>query len=140
MKAWLLKKVYDLRAGVQPLELADVEKPFPSKAEILIKVSCCGVCHTELDEIEGRTPPQVYPVIPGHQVVGTGEKTGTAAGRFRQGDRVGAAWTFSACGVCNYCRAGLENLCAHFRATGRDANGGYADYMTISQKFTYRIT
>ena len=139
MKAWLLKKVYDLRAGVQPLELADVEKPFPSKAEILIKVSCCGVCHTELDEIEGRTPPQVYPVIPGHQVVGTVEKTGSEAVRFRQGDRVGAAWIFSACGVCNYCRAGLENLCAQFRGTGRDANGGYAEYMTISEKFAYRI-
>ena len=139
MKAWLLKTVFDLSAESDPLELADVAKPVPSKDEILIKISCCGVCHTELDEIEGRTPPLAYPVIPGHQVVGTVEKTGTEAVRFQQGDRVGVAWIFSACGHCEYCRAGLENLCLQFKGTGRDANGGYAEYITIAEKFAYRI-
>ena len=139
MKAWLLKSVFDLSKDSLPLVLADVEKPLPLKDEILIKVSCCGVCHTELDEIEGRTPPLVYPVIPGHQVVGTVEKSGADAVRFQRGDRVGVAWIFSACGNCEYCRVGLENLCTQFKGTGRDANGGYAEYMTVSEKFAYRI-
>lgn len=139
MKAWLITRTRDLRHETEPLRLAEVKTPEPSDDEILIRVSCCGVCHTELDEIEGRTPPPQFPVIPGHQVIGHVYKAGNNVKRFREGDRVGVAWIYSACGVCEYCRKGFENLCPYFRGTGRDANGGYAEYMVVNKKFAYAI-
>jgi propanol-preferring alcohol dehydrogenase len=139
MKAWLLNNVSDLNKEDRPLSLGEIPTPSPSSDEVLIKITCCGVCHTELDEIEGRTPPSSYPVIPGHQVVGRVESLGTDARKSKKGDRVGVAWIFSACGECEYCQAGLENLCDKFLATGRDANGGYAQYMKVSEKFAYPI-
>lgn len=139
MKAWQLKGVYDLTKDRSPLELAEVPIPVPSKYEILIKISCCGVCHTELDEIEGRTMPSRYPVIVGHQVVGLVEKIGEQVQRLQIGDRVGVPWIFSACGECDFCKRGFENLCVQFKATGRDADGGYAEYMVIHEKFAHPI-
>lgn len=138
MKAMLLDKVTDLKTDRNPLRLAEVGKPKPRADEILVKVKVCGVCHTELDEIEGRTPPPDFPVVLGHQVVGIVETAG-AAGRYRVDDRVGIAWIHSACGHCSLCTRGLENLCAEFRATGRDANGGYAEYTTVPEQFAYPI-
>jgi propanol-preferring alcohol dehydrogenase len=105
----------------------------------LIQVSVCGVCHTELDEIEGRTPPPRLPVVPGHQVIGRVVDNGFGARRFPIGARVGVAWIFSACGKCPHCLAGDENLCADFRATGRDANGGYAEFMTLPEAFAHPV-
>jgi propanol-preferring alcohol dehydrogenase len=102
-------------------------------------VSACGVCHTELDEIEGRTPPPELPVVLGHQVVGRIEKCGPGVRNLTVGDRVGVAWIFSTCGICDLCQSGKENLCSEFRATGRDANGGYAEYMTVSGDYAFRI-
>jgi len=102
-------------------------------------VSACGVCHTELDEIEGRTPPSAFPRILGHQVVGRVAATGPDVRDVRPGDRVGVAWIYSACRRCAYCRDGRENLCADFRATGRDADGGYAELMTVPSAFAYPI-
>lgn len=139
MKAWLLHYSSDLTKESRPLELTELPVPVPKLGEIQIKVSCCGVCHTELDEIEGRTPPVVYPIIPGHQVVGTIERLGSGAERFKIGDRVGVAWIFSTCGSCEYCTAGLENLCPDFLATGRDENGGYAEYMVVDERYAYSI-
>jgi propanol-preferring alcohol dehydrogenase len=139
MKAMLLPGVFDLRSQLDPLELVELPVPEPGEGEVLLRVSACGVCHTELDEIEGRTPPPNYPLIPGHQVVGRVEKLGPNAKRFQVGARVGVAWIFSACGKCQYCLSGQENLCAQYRATGRDANGGYADYMTVAESFAYPI-
>ncbi|NOZ62290.1 MAG: zinc-dependent alcohol dehydrogenase family protein [Calditrichaeota bacterium] len=139
MKALFMEKVIDLRQDKEPLTLRDVPIPEPAEKEILIKVSTCGVCHTELDEIEGRTPPPNYPMIPGHQVVGRVVNFGKNAARFKSGDRVGVAWIFSACGECEFCRSGQENLCPDFLATGRDANGGYAEYMVVPEKFAYPI-
>lgn len=139
MKAMLLHGVEDLSRNHSPLELADIPKPTPEKGEVLIKVLMCGVCHTELDEIEGRTPPESYPVVPGHQVVGTVEEIGNDVDQFNQGDRVGVAWIFSACGECYHCKEGEENLCKEFIATGRDKNGGYAEYMTVPADFAYPI-
>jgi propanol-preferring alcohol dehydrogenase len=138
------------RLEEMPLELREVPQPVPAAGEILIKVSACGVCHTELDEIEGRTPPPRLPVIPGHQVVGKvvaledARDTIRNVGHFghvpaRAGERVGVGWIFSACGHCEYCRTGQENLCSDFRATGRDANGGYAEYMTVPEAFAHPI-
>ncbi|NOY58690.1 MAG: zinc-dependent alcohol dehydrogenase family protein [Calditrichaeota bacterium] len=139
MKAMVLNKLTDMRENKNPLEPVDLPVPELGEKEILIKVSTCGVCHTELDEIEGRTPPPKFPVVPGHQVVGRVEKADAAVGSLKIGDRVGVAWIFSACGECQYCRAGNENLCPHFKATGRDANGGYAEYMSVPENFAYKI-
>lgn len=139
MKAWIIDRICDLTTDTAPLKLTELPKPVPASGELLIKVSVCGICHTEIDEIEGRTPPPVYPVIPGHQVVGIVAEANRTKSDIKVGDRVGVAWIFSACGECEYCRSGRENLCAGFRATGRDTNGGYAEYMTVPEGFAYRI-
>lgn len=139
MKAMILKETTDLRENKSPLELADIAAPVPNEGEVLIRISVCGVCHTELDEIEGRTPPPSFPRILGHQVVGTVEELGDKAGRFKIGDRVGVAWIYSSCGECHYCTEGNDNLCEDFKATGRDKDGGYAEYMTVSQNYAYLI-
>jgi propanol-preferring alcohol dehydrogenase len=139
MKAMVLNRLCNLKEERQPLALQDVPEPKPETNEILVKVAACGVCHTELDEIEGRTPPSQLPVILGHQAVGRVVESGNQAKRYRIGERVGIAWIHSACGQCTYCHAGLENLCREFRATGRDAPGGYAQYMTVPQNFAYEI-
>jgi len=139
MKAMVLKKIASIRENSSPLEQVDLPDPIPDHKEILVRVTACGVCHTELDEIEGRTPPPKFPVVPGHQVVGRVERNGDGAGRFKIGDRVGVAWIFSACGTCPHCLSGKENLCPDFRATGRDANGGYAGYMTVPEDFAHSI-
>jgi len=139
MKAMILKETTDLRENKSPLELADVTAPVPNEGEVLIRISVCGVCHTELDEIEGRTPPQSFPAILGHQVVGFVEELGDKADRFKIGDRVGVAWIYSSCGECRYCTEGNDNLCEDFKATGRDKDGGYAEYMTVSQNYAYTI-
>ncbi len=139
MKAMVLKKLCNLKENQTPLELMELPVPVPGDGEILLKVSTCGVCHTELDEIEGRTPPSQLPIIPGHQVVGRVEAVGSKVSDIKTGDRVGVAWIYSACGVCKFCLAGNENLCPSFEATGRDANGGYAQYMTVAESFAYAI-
>jgi len=139
MKAMVMHRVCDLREDRDPLELRDVLKPVPGKGEILLKISACGVCHTELDEIEGRMPPPRLPLILGHQVVGRVEGSGRGAGRYKDGERLGVAWIHSACGSCKFCRSGQENLCAGFLATGRDTDGGYAEYMTVGQEFAYPV-
>jgi len=139
MKAMVISKLVNLNDVPNPLELVDLPVPQPKADEILIKVETCGVCHTELDEIEGRTPPPILPVVPGHQVVGIVTDKGDATTRFQVGDRVGVAWIYSACGRCEFCLRGEENLCPEFRATGRDADGGYAEYMVVKEKFAYPI-
>jgi propanol-preferring alcohol dehydrogenase len=139
MKAMILKNISQYRKSWTPLEQTELPIPEPGRGEILIRVSACGVCHTELDEIEGRTPPPRFPVIPGHQVVGRVEKKGLEASEYEVGDRVGVGWIYSSCGQCRECREGRENLCSFFRATGRDANGGYAEYMVVSEAFACPI-
>ena len=139
MKAMVLKSISNIRENRTPLQLIDMPEPVPGEKEILIKVSACGVCHTELDEIEGRTPPPAFPIILGHQVVGKVAAIGRRVTKFRTGERVGVGWIFSACGHCSACLEGNENVCEEFRATGRDANGGYALLMTVSQDFAYHI-
>lgn len=139
MKAMVLNQLCNLMENKTPLEWMDLPTPVPGSDDILLKVSCCGVCHTELDEIEGRTPPPHFPVVPGHQVIGRVEAVGDRVQDVRVGDRMGVAWIFSACGECKFCTAGLENLCPQFRATGRDADGGYAEYMKVGRKFAYAI-
>jgi propanol-preferring alcohol dehydrogenase len=139
MKAMVLNELCSIEKNMTPLALMDLPRPVPGEYEILVRVSACGVCHTELDEIEGRTPPPRLPVVLGHQVVARVERMGSRATNFEAGDRVGIAWIYSACGKCKFCLAGNENLCQVFEATGRDANGGYAQYMTVPEGFAYGI-
>jgi len=139
MKAMILNKLCNLEEDQAPLELGNLPDPVPGEKEVLVKVATCGVCHTELDEIEGRTPPPRLPVVLGHQVVGRVEETGSKASTFKIGDRVGVGWIYSACGKCKFCLAGNENLCRDFKATGRDAHGGYAQYMTVLEDFAYPV-
>lgn len=139
MRAMILSQTGPFQAGDKPLTLTELPLPIPQANEVRIHISACGVCHTELDEIEGRMTPPRLPVVPGHQVVGTIDALGANVTRFQPGDRVGVAWIFSACGHCEFCQSGRENLCAQFRATGRDVNGGYADYMVVGEDFAYSI-
>ena len=139
MKAAVLEKMTSVRENPQPLSFVELPDPEPGEGQILVRVSACGVCHTELDEIEGRTPPSSFPFILGHQIVGVVEKRGPLALKFPEGRRVGIGWIASACGKCRYCRIGMENLCPDFKATGRDLPGGYAQYVTIAEDFAFPI-
>lgn len=142
MKAMLLRALGPVHEGSAPLTWADVPKPEPGPGEALLRVLVCGVCHTELDEIEGRTAPSELPRILGHQVVGVVEELVPAAGEaalLQIGQRVGVPWIYWACGQCEYCLSGRENLCVRFRATGRDADGGYAKYMKVPVDFAHPI-
>jgi len=116
-----------------PLVFKDLPVPQPGPEDILIKVSACGICHTELDQIEGRIVPPKMPVVPGHQVAGVVAQTGKNVTKFKKGDMAGATWFFSSCGKCRFCINGQENLCDEFKATGCHADGGYAEYMVISE-------
>ncbi len=136
MKAQLLTQISS--AEHRPLELVDWPIPQPQSGEILVKVAACGVCHTELDEIEGRIRPRL-PIILGHEIVGRVVALGSAVTRFKIGDRVGVAWIHSACGRCSFCKEGRENLCPEFEGTGCQANGGYAEYTVVSADFAYLI-
>ncbi len=133
MKAMLLREITSLKQNPTPLSFEEMEKPKLNEGEVLLRVTRCGVCHTELDEIEGRTPPAHLPVVLGHQVVGVIEEGEN------KGQRVGVAWIASACGHCQHCLEGNENLCSEFKATGRDINGGYAEYMKVRSEFVYPI-
>ncbi len=139
MKAMVLERICDLADNPAPLTATVLPVPQPAENELLLHVAVCGVCHTELDEIEGRTPPPHFPVVPGHQVVGHVAAVGRRVTGFSNGERVGVGWIYSACGRCTFCRGGNENLCAEFRATGRDVNGGYAEYMTVPAAFAVKI-
>jgi propanol-preferring alcohol dehydrogenase len=136
MKAMVLKKTVSIEE--LPLELVEMQRPEPGPKEILVKVLACGVCHTELDEIEGRLQAKL-PIILGHEIVGKVDRLGTGATKFKVADRVGIAWINSACGKCDFCRSDMENLCPEFRSTGCDAEGGYAEYTTVSEEFAYLI-
>ena len=139
MRAWVIEGVRNLEKEKEPLKLKEFDISEPGDKEILIKVFACGVCHTEIDEIEGRAKPSFFPVIPGHQIAGEVIKVGKKVKKFKPGDRAGAGWIFSACGKCEFCKKGLENLCPDFKATGKDAHGGYAEYFKISEDFAFHL-
>ena len=133
MRAMVLQSIVNLDDNSAPLALVDLPTPEPAAGEILVAVSVCGVCHTELDEIEGRTPPPQLPVIPGHEIVGRVAANGAGSSRFAAGARVGIGWIHSSDG------SDAENISTGFRATGRDANGGYAEYVTVPEAYAYPI-
>ena len=135
----ILNQQCSLNHRENPLALVELPDPKPDNKEILIKVTACGVCHTELDEIEGRILLGNLPIVLGHQVVGTITDCGSEVKKHKVGDRVGIGWIFYSCGSCEYCKSDKENLCPDFKATGRDINGGYAELMTINEDFAYPI-
>ncbi|MFO7720629.1 MAG: alcohol dehydrogenase catalytic domain-containing protein, partial [Gillisia sp.] len=135
----ILNKLTSFKENSEPLRLLEIPVPKPKKGEVLIKVGACGVCHTEIDEIEGRTPPAKFPVILGHQVVGRIVENGEGSQKYKLEDRVGVGWIYSACGKCCFCLEGNENLCDDFLATGRDVDGGYAEFMIARENFIFPI-
>ncbi|HEV2386326.1 MAG TPA: zinc-dependent alcohol dehydrogenase family protein [Candidatus Acidoferrales bacterium] len=137
MKACVLRSPAPIETN--PLEFTDAPLPQPAPGELLVRVGSCGVCRTDLHVIEGELPPRKSPVIPGHQAVGMVEALGDGARRFGIGTRVGIAWLHHTDGVCEYCRAGAENLCDHPGFTGYTVDGGYAQYLTVPESFAYPI-
>jgi propanol-preferring alcohol dehydrogenase len=133
MKAMVLDKIGIIGADSTPLRLKEVKIPEPQFGEVRLKIRACGVCHTELDEIEGRTAPSKLPVIPGHEVIGVIDKCGIGVAPSLSGQRVGVGWIHHSCG------GELENLSPDFTATGRDADGGYAEYMVIPEQYIFPI-
>ncbi len=122
-----------------PLRLEDVPKPSPGPGEVLIRVSVCGVCHTDLHIVEGDLPLHKKPVIVGHQIVGVVESVGPGVTQWKVGERVGVPWVHKTCGKCEFCRAGKENLCLDPLFTGWDVDGGFAEYAVAPADFSYPI-
>lgn len=137
MKAMVLETQAPIETS--PLELRDLPVPEPGPGEILVRVSMCGLCHTDLHEIEGDLPLRRSPLVPGHQIVGRVERLGPGVERPAAGERVGAAWLNRACGSCAFCRDGRENLCRTARFTGWDVDGGYAEYTVLPADFVYPL-
>ena len=133
MKAMLLRELAPLSESRVPLVFDDIPVPIPGDDEVLVRVEVCGVCHTELDEIEGRLPPSYLPIVLGHQVVGMIEQVGSQVRQLQLGQRVGVGWIHSSSGAED------ENLSPRFKATGRDTNGGYAEYVTVHARYAYPI-
>ncbi len=133
--------VVDKPAAIEsnPLTLADLEKPVPGPGEILVRVTACGVCRTDLHVAEGDLAPKHPRIVPGHEVVGVVEQSGLGCSRFGPGARVGIAWLRETCGVCAWCRRGRENLCPNARFTGWDHDGGYAEFATVREDFAYAV-
>jgi propanol-preferring alcohol dehydrogenase len=137
MKAAVLSKPAPI--DTSPLQIRDLPIPEPAANEIRVRVQACGICRTDLHVVEGELPPQIEHIVPGHQAVGVVDRLGTAAARFKEGDRVGIAWLRSTCGRCRYCTVGSENLCPQARFTGYHANGGYAEYAVVREDFAYAL-
>ncbi|HCV44301.1 MAG TPA: alcohol dehydrogenase [Bacteroidetes bacterium] len=122
-----------------PLTLTELSKPLPAEHEVLLRVHVCGICHTDLHEVEGDLRLPRLPLTPGHQVVGRIEQTGLSVTKWKKGDRVGVPWLYSTCGRCEFCQSGKENLCDNSRFTGFHANGGFAEYMVANEDFVYAL-
>jgi len=137
MKAMVLEKISQIED--KPLKLLELPLPVPKVKQVLVKVSICGICHTELDEIEGRLPPSKFPIVLGHEVIGKVEGLGPEVTKFKRGDRLGISWINWACGKCSFCLNNQENLCNEAKWTGKDVDGGYAQYTVVSEDFAYHI-
>jgi len=137
MHAQLLRAPAPVAAS--PLEWAELPDPQPGPRRIAIRVSACAVCHTDLHTVEGELIPPHLPIIPGHQVVGSIVALGPDAAGWSVGDRAGVFWLHDACGQCEFCRRGEENLCPHAEFTGLHRNGGYAEYILAQADFAIRI-
>jgi propanol-preferring alcohol dehydrogenase len=137
VRAWIVDRPGPV--GTDPLRLVERPVPEPGPGEILVKVAACGVCRTDLHLAVGELPPRRHGVTPGHEVVGTVTARGAGGTRFAPGDRVGIAWLRGTDGTCEFCRRGAENLCRAPLFTGWDADGGYAEFATVDERFAYPI-
>jgi alcohol dehydrogenase, propanol-preferring len=124
------------RGRVEPVTF---ERPAPGRSEVLIKVSACGVCRTDLHVVDGELPDAAIPIIPGHEIVGRVETIGADVTNHAPGDRVGVPWLGWSCGECEYCTSGRENLCPRARYTGYQINGGYAEYAVADASFCFPV-
>ncbi len=131
MRAW--------RAGPEGLDLVTAARPRPRRGELLVRVLACGVCRTDLHVVDRELPVHRRGVIPGHQVVGVVHGLGAGTVSSRVGDLVGVAWLHHTCGACRWCRSGRENLCPNAAFTGWDADGGYAEFVTVPEAFAYAL-
>jgi len=125
--------------GTGPLRLHEVPVPEPGSGQVLVRVRVCGVCRTDLHIVEGDLPLVKHPIVPGHETVGTVDRTGAGVRSVKEGDRVGIAWLQATCGQCEFCRNGRENLCARATFSGYHIDGGYAEYALVSEAFIYPI-
>jgi len=137
MRAMLLRAPAPVESD--PLEVVELPEPTPGPGELRLKVHVCGLCHTDLHEVEGDLPLPKLPVIPGHQIVGIVETRGDGARRFALGERVGVPWLHWTCRTCEACRRGEENLCEKARFTGYHVDGGYATHTLVPEAFAYRL-
>ena len=137
MRAWVLNSPGPIESG--PLKIAEVADPQPLAGELKIKVSACGVCHTDLHIAEGELKSGKLPITPGHQVVGVADAIGEGVKGFKLGERVGVTWLYSVCGECSFCRNGQENLCEQAKFTGLNFDGGFAEYMVSKADFAFHL-
>jgi len=128
-----------LEAAHSPLHLAQLRVPTPGAEQVLLKVSACGVCHTDLHILDGELAEPKLPLVLGHQIVGTVVQSGPNAQRFQNGERVGVPWLGGTDGTCRYCRRGQENLCDHPSFTGYHVDGGFAEYTLADERFCFSL-
>jgi propanol-preferring alcohol dehydrogenase len=137
VRAWVVRAPGPIDEG--PLTLVERPVPVPGPLDVRVRVAVCGICRTDLHLAEGDLAPHAADVVPGHEIVGIVDDRGTSATRFELGERVGVAWLRATCGACRFCRRGAENLCLGPRFTGWDADGGYAEYAVVDERFAYRL-
>lgn len=136
MRAQVLRESKPVKEA--PLELVDRPVPEPGRGEIRLRVQACGVCHTDLHLVQGDLPLPRAPIVPGHQIVGVVDATGPGCRR-RAGERLGVTWLYSACGRCDFCEEGRENLCEQARFTGYHHDGGFAEFVVVPEAFTFPL-
>lgn len=122
-----------------PLAVAEIEKPAPRSHEVLLRVTACGICHTDLHVVEGDLHLPKLPLTPGHQIVGIVEAVGEAVTRFKRSDRVGIPWLYATCGECEFCTSDRENLCIDPQFTGYHVDGGFAEFVVVREDFAYSL-
>jgi alcohol dehydrogenase, propanol-preferring len=138
MQAWVVHDPGPVLSGT-PLRLVERPDLEPGPRQVRVHVHACGVCRTDLHLAEGDLLPRARDTVPGHEIVGTVDRLGPGADRFRLGERVGIAWLRGTCGSCRYCRSGRENLCRSARFTGWDEDGGFAEQALVDEAFAYRL-
>jgi propanol-preferring alcohol dehydrogenase len=137
MDSWVVAAPGPIDGG--PLRRIERDLPEPAPGQVLVRVTCCGVCRTDLHLAEGDLKPHRAAATPGHEVVGIVDAAGPGATRFSAGERVGVPWLAGTDGTCAYCRSGRENLCVAPVFTGWDIDGGYADYCVADEAYVYPL-
>lgn len=137
MRVWSLSETKQIES--EPLQLEERAMPKPDGGQVLVEVTACGICRTDLHVVEGELPVRKPGIVPGHQVVGRIAALGEAVNTFQVGERVGVAWLHRCCGLCRFCQSGRENLCDAPQFTGWTVDGGFSEYLLADAAFTYNI-